>query len=124
MAPAVANLSFNETPPPSALRNSFDREDQSTVTASSTGPSSHPSELRRRPSILDMPMMDEPFQIIDNSESSKRENRVRIVDPPTEEEERKPKGILKRPTPKFPEDSNNIREGVAPLKDVSLAGFC
>jgi hypothetical protein len=64
--------------------------------------------------------MNEPVQIIDNSMSEKRENRVRIVDPPTEEEERRPKSILKRPTPKFPEDPNNIREGVAPLKDVSF----
>ncbi|SMY22529.1 unnamed protein product [Zymoseptoria tritici ST99CH_1A5] len=120
---AVANSMFNETPPPSALRNSFDRDDQSTVTASSTVTSSLPSELRRRPSILDMPMMDEPFQIIDNSESSKRENRVRIVDPPTEEEERRPKGILKKPTAKFPENSDNIREGVAPLKDATKKGI-
>jgi len=58
-------------------------------------------------------------QIIDNSLSEKRENRVRIVDPPTEEEERKPKGILKKPTQKFPEHPNMVREGVAPLKDVS-----
>jgi hypothetical protein len=80
-----------------------------------------PQALRRRPSILDQPMsMNEPVQIIDNSMSEKRENRVRIVDPPTEEEERRPKSILKRPTPKFPEDPNNIREGVAPLKDVSF----
>jgi hypothetical protein len=63
-------------------------------------------------------MTDEPVQIIDNSQSDRRENRVRIVDPPTEAEERRPKGILKKPTEKFPEDQHAIREGVAPLKDV------
>jgi len=67
-------------------------------------------------------MTAEPSQmarIIDNSMSERRENRVRIVDPPTEEEDRRPKGILKKPTQKFPEHPNAVREGVAPLKDVS-----
>lgn len=86
--------------------------------------SSMPPGLKRRPSILDQPinMNDAPgAQIIDNSLSEKRENRVRIVDPPAAEDEdgKKPKGILKKPTEKFPEDKNVIREGVAPLKDVS-----
>ena len=76
--------------------------------------------LTRKPSILDQPMMmNEPAQIIDNALSDRKENRVRIVDPPTEEEAPKPKGILKRPTEKFPEHPNTMREGVAPLKDVS-----
>jgi hypothetical protein len=76
--------------------------------------------LTRKPSILDQPMMmNEQAQIIDNSSSDRKENRVRIVDPPTEEEAPKPKGILKRPTEKFPEHPNTMREGVAPLKDVS-----
>ena len=79
--------------------------------------------LKRRPSILDEAMTNEPAQIIDNSLSDKRENRVRIVDPPTEEEEKRPKGILKRPTDKFPEHPNAMREGVAPLKDVSSTQF-
>lgn len=80
---------------------------------------SRPSGLTRKRSILDQPMNDEPVQIIDNSMSERRENRVRIVDPPTEEEDKKPRGILKRPTDKFPETANVMREGVAPLKDVS-----
>jgi hypothetical protein len=63
-------------------------------------------------------MNQEQVQIIDNSMSERKENRVRIVDPPTEEEERRPKGILKKPTPKFPDHSGGMREGVAPLKDV------
>ncbi|KAI7632731.1 hypothetical protein KC322_g22541, partial [Hortaea werneckii] len=81
--------------------------------------------LRRRPSILDRPMQyDEPqAQIIDNTQSERRENRVRIVDPPTEEEDRRPKGILKKPTEKFPEHADTVREGVAPLKDASKNGI-
>jgi hypothetical protein len=59
-------------------------------------------------------------QVIDNSQSEKRENRVRIVDPPSEEDDKRPKGILKRPTEKFPENPDAVREGVAPLKDVSV----
>ncbi|WPH05078.1 Hypothetical protein R9X50_00797700 [Acrodontium crateriforme] len=84
--------------------------------------------LKRRPSILDQPinLSDAPAaQIIDNSLSEKRENRVRIVDPPAAEDEdgKKPKGILKKPTEKFPEDKNVIREGVAPLKDATKKGI-
>ena len=45
-----------------------------------------------------------------------RENRVRIVEPPKEKE--KPKGILRKPTAKFPEDPNPVREGVLLHKDA------
>lgn len=110
-------------PPPSAgLRGSFE-DDASQVPSQSTWSSAPTtngqSELRRRPSILDSSM--DPglmAQVIDNSQSEKRENRVRIVDPPSDEEDKRPKGILKKPTSKFPEDPNAVREGVAPLKDV------
>lgn len=34
-----------------------------------------------------------------------------------------PKGILKAPTQKFPEDPNAVREGVAPLKDATKKGI-
>lgn len=103
-------------------RRSLERDSD---TASFSIPDTNQPALRRRPSVLDQPMsMNDPVQIIDNSQSEKRENRVRIVDPPTEaEEERRPKGILKRPTQKFPEDPNNIREGVAPLKDATKKGI-
>lgn len=112
---------FSEAPPHPSLRQSFDQDTQSTfgTNNSATTASTMPG-LNRKPSILDRPMNDEQVQIIDNSLSERRENRVRIVDPPTEEEERRPKGILKKPTEKFPEDPNAVREGVAPLKDVSL----
>lgn len=114
----IGALNLNEAPPPPQLRRSFETESD-TTTSTQHG-------LRRRPSILDQPMTDEPAQmaqIIDNSLSEKRENRVRIVDPPTEEEERKPKGILKKPTQKFPEHPNAVREGVAPLKDATKSGI-
>ncbi|KAI0509580.1 hypothetical protein F5B22DRAFT_657977 [Xylaria bambusicola] len=46
------------------------------------------------------------------------EKQVRVVSPPRDKTEAKPiKGILKTPSAKFPEDSNPIREGVAPHKD-------
>ncbi|KAJ2967753.1 hypothetical protein NUW58_g10375 [Xylaria curta] len=46
------------------------------------------------------------------------EKQVRVVSPPRDKAEQKPiKGILKTPSAKFPEESNPIREGVAPHKD-------
>ena len=111
-------------PPSSGLRASFE-DDASQVPSHSTwstAPTNNgQQELRRRASVLDS-SMDAGLmaQVIDNSASEKRENRVRIVDPPSDEEDKKPKGILKRPTSKFPEDPNAVREGVAPLKDVRI----
>lgn len=56
---------------------------------------------------------------VDHPENTSRENRVRIVEPPSDREDSQPiKGILKRPTQKFPEDPNPMREGVKPLKEV------
>ncbi|KAI1348067.1 hypothetical protein F5Y01DRAFT_293418 [Xylaria sp. FL0043] len=49
---------------------------------------------------------------------AREEKQVRVVSPPRDKTENKPiKGILKTPSAKFPEDSNPIREGVAPHKD-------
>ncbi|KAL1981369.1 hypothetical protein VTN96DRAFT_2760 [Rasamsonia emersonii] len=42
---------------------------------------------------------------------------------PTKEPEAPPKGILKPPRDKFPEDENPIREGVAPPKDAQKKGI-
>lgn len=113
---SIASASAGASPDRSPIRSSFDSGPPST---SGEAPSARP-DLQRRASIVD-DAMPPPMGavILDNSQSDKRETRVRIVDPPTEEEERKPKGILKRPTQKFPEDPNVVREGVAPLKDVS-----
>lgn len=56
---------------------------------------------------------------VDHPENKSRENRVRIVEPPSDREDSQPvKGILKRPTQKFPEDPHPMREGVKPLKEV------
>ncbi|CAK4032959.1 Hypothetical predicted protein [Lecanosticta acicola] len=124
-ASSVAGEStFSEAPPHPALRRSFEQDNQSSygANASTTTASTMPG-LSRKPSILDRPMANESAQIIDNSLSERRENRVRIVDPPTEEEERRPRGILKKPTEKFPEDPNAVREGVAPLKDATKKGI-
>lgn len=66
-----------------------------------------------------------------SSSSSARENRVRIVPPTKHSRSRRnssppdpgtipaTKGILRKPTEKFPEDPNPVLEGVAPLKDAS-----
>ena len=68
---------------------------------------------------LNRPIAPATAAVIDNHESTVRENRVRIVEPPSDKEELPPiKGILKRPTQQFPEDPNPVREGVAPLKEV------
>lgn len=49
---------------------------------------------------------------------AREEKQVRVVSPPRDKTEQKPiKGILKTPKAKFPEDTNPIREGVAPHKD-------
>lgn len=58
-------------------------------------------------------------QILDNSMSDKRENRVRIVDPPNEDGQ--PKGILKKPTPRILGHSKDSRKGAA--TDSSLLDF-
>jgi len=97
---------FDDSPPPAQLRHDFSDE-----------------SFSGGESVLDR-HISEQAEIIDNSASTRRENRVRIVEPPNEEDkDDRPRGILKRPTPKFPEDPNPIREGVAPLKDVSLTHF-
>ncbi|KAK8199484.1 uncharacterized protein BKA78DRAFT_291126 [Phyllosticta capitalensis] len=45
-------------------------------------------------------------------------SHARTVSPSEPDEDiEKPKGILRKPTEKFPEDPNPIREGVAPMKD-------
>ncbi|PVH70140.1 hypothetical protein DL98DRAFT_541066 [Cadophora sp. DSE1049] len=51
---------------------------------------------------------------------------VRVVSPPTEEnelEEKPAKGILRTPKEKFPEDQNFVREGVAPSKGAKENGI-
>jgi len=118
-APTLVSESTYASTPQTAMPGSFEDNE---VASADTGTE---RTLRRMPSILDEPMTGEPAQIIDNSLSDRRENRVRIVDPPTaaEEEEKRPKGILKKPKEKFPDYPDEVREGVAPLKDVRLSSL-
>ena len=116
-APTLVSESTYASTPQTAMPGSIEDNE---IASADTGTE---RTLRRMPSILDEPMTGEPAQIIDNSLSDRRENRVRIVDPPTaaEEEEKRPKGILKKPKEKFPDYPDEVREGVAPLKDVRIS---
>ena len=49
-------------------------------------------------------------------------SHVRVISP-AKSEEPKPKGILRPPREKFPEDPAPVREGVAPLKDAGKKGI-
>jgi zinc finger CCCH domain-containing protein 13 len=52
------------------------------------------------------------------SKDSSRDTRVRIVEPPKNEVAPPPvKGILRKPTEKFPDHKDDVREGVKPLKE-------
>ncbi|KAF2019765.1 hypothetical protein BU24DRAFT_406391 [Aaosphaeria arxii CBS 175.79] len=82
----------------------------------SRGPSSGAQEPRsegRSSNVLDTNITQEPDSI--PSPSGEQSKSVQIVTPPKEAEP-KPKGILRKPTEKFPEDPDPIREGVAPHK--------
>lgn len=48
--------------------------------------------------------------------------QVRVVSPPREKAEEKPKVILKHPSARFPEESNPVREGVAPHRGQEAQG--
>jgi hypothetical protein len=72
---------------------------------------------------------DETAQRDDRGRNSNDADRphIRVVSPPHEigqkPPENKPKGILRPPREKFPEDPVAIREGVAPLKDAKKDGI-
>ena len=59
------------------------------------------------------------------SDFDERPRQVRVVTPTNEPIEPKepPKGILRQPKDKFPEDPAPVREGVAPLKDAGKKGI-
>ncbi|KAI7495436.1 hypothetical protein KC367_g7339 [Hortaea werneckii] len=107
---------YHERPP--VIHREFNCISDSGPSAGSA--SGYGDSLRRQPIILNRPIQyNEPqAQIIDNTQSERRETRVRIIEPPTEEEDRRPKGILKKPTEGFPRYKDAVREGVAPLKDA------
>lgn len=72
----------------------------------------------------DGPSRKDSKESSDSEDTKKKtENRVRIVEPSKSESpppSQPIKSILRKPTEKFPEDPNPIREGVAPLKDAKL----
>ena len=80
-----------------------------------------PSQSRhkeRSNSVLDAGIVQEPNSLALIEPTTDRDgSRVRIVSPPRDSPP-PVKSILRRPTEKFPEDPNPIREGVAPLKDA------
>lgn len=79
---------------------------------------SPPSSSRyddRSGSIYDSNLVQEPESLDRSAESTSKS--VQIVAPPKEAPPA-PKGILRKPTEKFPEDPEPIREGVAPHKDA------
>ena len=57
----------------------------------------------------------------ENSDGKLKKKRVSIVVEPPKEKS-KPKSILRKPTDRFPEDPNPIREGVAPLDKAKTTG--
>ena len=61
----------------------------------------------------------------DAGAQERRKSVVRVVSPPSKdaEAEKKPKGILRPPREKFPEEPEPVREGVAPLKDGAKKGI-
>ena len=60
----------------------------------------------------------------DEDPRDRRQTHVRVVSPAREKTpEVKPKGILRQPREKFPEDPAPVREGVAPLKDAGKKGI-
>jgi hypothetical protein len=68
--------------------------------------------------VLDARIVQEPNSLALIEPTTDRDgNRVRIVSPPRDSPP-PVKSILRKPTEKFPEDPNPIREGVAPLKDA------
>ncbi|OJJ41633.1 hypothetical protein ASPWEDRAFT_278209 [Aspergillus wentii DTO 134E9] len=76
---------------------------------------------KSRPRILEASPTQEP-----GSGSSQEDLKTSVtVDPtPTKElEAPPPRGILKPPREKFPEEPNPVREGVAPLKDAHKKGI-
>lgn len=98
--------------PQEPMPGSFDPSPNLAMPSSNQDPRSNP--------VLGVPLTEEPSDV-DSGNASDR--RVRILEPgntvpvPTA-----PKGILRKPKEKFPEDPNPIREGVAPLKDATKKG--
>ena len=85
-----------------------------------TGERPADTQVSSRSDTYDNQLTESPVDEASDTSEEKRKKRVSIVDPP--KEQKQPKSILRKPTNKFPEDPNPIREGVAPLKDAKAAG--
>ncbi|KAF2759042.1 hypothetical protein EJ05DRAFT_330267 [Pseudovirgaria hyperparasitica] len=90
-------------------RDHRDRDAPSRVPPRSDRPGDRSSGVFDRHLVQDPEEYGEP----------ERDRRINIVAPPKENSP-PVRGILRRPTEKFPEDPNPIREGVAPLKDAKV----
>ncbi|KAA8626818.1 quinate permease [Pyrenophora tritici-repentis] len=88
-------------------------EERSRASPPRDAPSSRYDE--RSSSVHDGGMVQEPESLDRSTESAGKS--VQIVEPP-KEPVAPVKGILRKPTEKFPEDPEPIREGVAPHKDA------
>lgn len=83
-------------------------------------PSNEPTHSRyseRSGSVLDKDFVEEPESLNSGEGDGEKRRSVQIVAPPKEPLPQ-PKGILRKPTEKFPEDPEPIREGVAPHKSA------
>jgi hypothetical protein len=116
---------------------------QDALKAGDKTPTDKPSSLKpaHDPRLLDRAMREGSFERKSpeqGNETAQRDDRgrnsndadrphIRVVSPPREigqkPPENKPKGILRPPREKFPEDPVAIREGVAPLKDAKKDGI-
>jgi hypothetical protein len=110
-----------------ALRDALNKKDSSVApTAPAEAVREGSFERKREPSTQLEPTSREGRGRRDNSdEEEERRPTPRLVSPPREvkkTEENKPRGILRPPREKFPEDPVPIREGVAPLKDAKKDG--
>jgi zinc finger CCCH domain-containing protein 13 len=110
-----------------ALRDQLNKKDDSTPpTAPAEAVREGSFERKREPSTeLEPPAREGRGRRDTSEEEEERRPTPRLVSPPREvkkAEENKPRGILRPPREKFPEDPVPIREGVAPLKDAKKDG--
>lgn len=90
----------------------YSRAPQSNVTEAP-----HSRYNERSSSILDTDIVQEPDALSSAATREDPRKSVQIVAPPKDPAPA-PKGILRKPTAKFPEDPEPIREGVAPHKSA------
>lgn len=110
---------------PSRPRRTTDSEDRSGDENQSSRRLKVEDRRRRRSSRSHHRMDDDSSTKEErSSESPERPKKPITVDPVSPKEpEAPPKGILKPPRDKFPEEPNPVREGVAPAKDAHKKGI-